>query len=185
MVCRVRLLGGPSTLVDVRVLLAGQLPETLAPTRSESNKTRWIMGMLVGGKRGVVSDMNVVPLIDILLVLLVIFMIIPVHSVGLDARIPQQSTEPPDKRLPNDEAVVIQVLADGTLRINQKPVTWDRLSDRIEEIFKLRATRVVFIRGDQPVEFGVVAKVIEVMRSSGVASVGLLTPDLEKGFGQL
>jgi len=118
-------------------------------------------------------------------VLLVIFMIIPVHSVGLDARIPQQSTEPPDKRLPNDEAVVVQVLADGTLRINQKPVTWDRLSDRIEEIFKLRATRVVFIRGDQPVEFGVVAKVIEVMRSSGVASVGLLTPDLEKGFGQL
>jgi len=185
MVCRARLLGGPSTLVDVRVLLAGQLPEMLAPTRSESNKTRWIMGMLVGGKRGVVSDMNVVPLIDILLVLLVIFMIIPVHSVGLDARIPQQSTEPPDKRLPNDEAVVVQVLADGTLRINQKPVTWDRLSDRIEEIFKLRATRVVFIRGDQPVEFGVVAKVIEVMRSSGVASVGLLTPDLEKGFGQL
>jgi len=141
------------------------------------------MGMLVGGKRGVVSDMNVVPLIDILLVLLVIFMIIPVHSVGLDARIPQQSTEPPDKRLP--DPVVVQVLADGTLKINQEPVTWDRLGARIEEVFKLRATRVAFIRGDQPVEFGVVAKVIEVMRSSGIASVGLLTPDLEKGFGQL
>jgi len=138
------------------------------------------MGMLVGGKRGIVSDMNVVPLIDILLVLLVIFMIIPVHSVGLDALIPQQSTRPPDQRLP--EPVVVQVLADGTLRINQQPVSWDRLGSRVEEIFKLRATRVAFIRGDQPVEFGVVAKVIDVMRSSGVASVGLLTPDLEKGF---
>jgi len=139
------------------------------------------MGMLVGGKRGVVSDMNVVPLIDILLVLLVIFMIIPVHSVGLDAQIPQQSTQLPNKRS-RDEAVVVQVLADGTLRINQEPVSWDRLGSRIEEIFKLRATRVAFIRGDQPVEFGVVAKVIDVMRSFGIASVGLLTPDLEKGF---
>jgi biopolymer transport protein TolR len=139
------------------------------------------MAMLVGGKRGIVSDMNVVPLIDILLVLLVIFMIIPVHSVGLDALIPQQSTQPPDPRM-RDEAVVVQVLADGTLKINQEPVAWDRLGSRIEEIFKLRATRVAFIRGDQPVEFGVVAKVIDVMRSSGIASVGLLTPDLEKGF---
>ncbi len=139
------------------------------------------MGMLVGGKRGVVSDMNVVPLIDILLVLLVIFMIIPKHSVGLDALIPQQSTQPPDKEV-IDYVVVVQVLADGTLRINQEPVSWDKLGSRIEEIFKLRATRVAFIRGDQPVEFGVVAKAIDVLRSSGIASVGLLTPDLEKGF---
>ena len=139
------------------------------------------MGMSVGGKRGIVSDMNVVPLIDILLVLLVIFMIIPVHSVGLDAQIPQQSAPRPDKT-PDEGVVVVQVLADGTLRINQEPVDWARLSGRIEEIFKLRATRVAFIRGDQPVEFGMVAKVIDIMRSSGVASVGLLTPDLEKSF---
>jgi biopolymer transport protein ExbD len=78
--------------------------------------------------------------------------------------------------------VVIQVLADGTLRINQEPVSWDRLGSRIEEVFKLRATRVAFIRGDGPVEFGVVAKVIDVMHTSGIASVGLLTPDLEKGL---
>jgi biopolymer transport protein ExbD len=137
--------------------------------------------MLVGGKRGIVSDMNVVPLIDILLVLLVIAMIIPAYSKGLDALIPQQSTQPPDIRVP-DEAVVIQVLADGTLRINQEPVSWERLASRIEEVFKSRATRVAFIRGDGPVEFGVVAKVIDVMHTSGVASVGLLTPDLEKDF---
>ena len=138
------------------------------------------MGMMVGGKRDIVSEMNVVPLIDILLVLLVIFMIIPVYSKGLDAAIPQQSTQPPDQR-PVD-VVVVQVFADGTLRINQEPVAWDALSIRLEEVFKQRASRIAFIRGDGPVEFGVVAKVIDVMHTSGIASVGLLTPDLDKGL---
>lgn len=138
------------------------------------------MGMLVGGKRGVVSDMNVVPLIDILLVLLVIFMIIPVHNMGLDAQLPLPSTHAPESSPP--DVVVVQVLADGSLRINQEPVSWDGLGARIEEVFKPRALRVAFIRGDGPVEFGVVAKVIDVMHTSGIASVGLLTPGLEKGL---
>jgi biopolymer transport protein TolR len=138
------------------------------------------MGMFVGGKRGVVSDMNVVPLVDILLVLLVIFMIIPRDTKGLDALVPQPSAE---KVLgPPPDVVVIQVLADGTLKINQEPVTFDKLGSRIEEVFKQRASRVAFIRGDGPVEFGVVAKVIDVMHTSGIASVGLLTPGLEKGL---
>jgi biopolymer transport protein TolR len=139
------------------------------------------MGMFVGGKRGIVSDMNVVPLIDILLVLLVIFMIIPAHYKGLDALVPQPST-PAHGAPPPGSVVVVQVLADGTLRINQEPVSWDRLGVRIEEVFKLRAVRVAFIRGDAPVEFGVVAKVIDALHTSGIASVGLLTPDLEKGL---
>jgi biopolymer transport protein TolR len=139
------------------------------------------MGMQIGGKRGVVSDMNVVPLIDILLVLLVIFIIIPVRQVGLEALIPHAS---PDTKTapPPEEIVVVQVLEDGTLRINQEPVNWDRLGRRLEEAFKSRASRVAFIRGDGPVEFGVVAKVIDTMHGVGIASVGLLTPELEKGF---
>ena len=139
------------------------------------------MGMLVGGKRGIVSDMNVVPLIDILLVLLVIFMIIPVYSMGLDALVPQPFTEKAPTA-PREGVVVVQVLADGTLRINQEPVSFDKLGSRIEKIFKQRASRVAFIRGDQPVEFGVVAQVIDVMHTSGIASVGLLSPELEKAF---
>jgi biopolymer transport protein ExbD/biopolymer transport protein TolR len=139
------------------------------------------MGMLVGGKRGVVSDVNVVPLIDILLVLLVIFMIIPVRQVGLEALIPHASQDR-EKTLRPEEIVVVQVLEDGTLRINQEPVNWDRLGPRLEEVFKLRASRVAFIRGDSPVEFGVVAKVIDTMHGAGIASVGLLTPELEKGL---
>jgi len=138
------------------------------------------MGMSVGGNRGVVSSMNVVPLIDILLVLLVIFMIIPVYSEGEKALVPQPSMAK-DVTAPIDGVVVIQVLADGTLKINQEPVTWDRLGARLDEIYKLRASRTAFIRGDAPVEFEVVARVIDVMHTSGIASVGLLTPDLEKG----
>jgi biopolymer transport protein TolR len=139
------------------------------------------MGMSVGGKRGIVSEMNVVPLIDILLVLLVIFMIIPAYSKGEEALIPQPSIAK-DAAPPEPELVVIQVLADGTLKINQEPVAFENLGPRIEEIFKQSATRVAFIRGDRPVEFGVVANVIDVMHTSGIASVGLLTPGLEKGF---
>ncbi|MGB2900877.1 MAG: biopolymer transporter ExbD [Candidatus Acidiferrum sp.] len=138
------------------------------------------MGMMLGGKRGIVSEMNVVPLIDILLVLLVIFMMIPRDTKGLDALVPQPSTE---KVLgPPPDVVVIQVLADGTLKINQEPVTFDKLGPRLEEVFKQRASRIAFIRGDGPVEFGVVAKVIDVMHTSGIASVGLLTPDLDRGL---
>ncbi len=138
------------------------------------------MGMSVGGKRGIVSEMNVVPLIDILLVLLVIFMIIPRYSKGEEALIPQAATD--TFAPPPDEVIVIQVFADGSLKINQEPVTFEKLGPRIEEIFKQRASRIAFIRGDRPVEFGVVANVIDVMHTSGIASVGLLTPDLEKGF---
>lgn len=139
------------------------------------------MGFSIGGKRGIVADPNVVPLIDILLVLLVIFMIIPVRRKGLDVQIPQPSTET-DSVPPPVDVVVVQVLADGTLRINQQPVTWDNLGSRLGEVFKSRASRTAFIRGDGLVEFGVVARVIDVMHTSGVATVGLLTPDLEKGF---
>ena len=138
------------------------------------------MAMVVGGLRGTITDMNVVPLIDILLVLLVIFMIIP-HQRGLDALIPQQSTHA-EKEPPREEVVVVQVLADGTLRLNQQPVAWEALGTRLGEVFKTRPSRTAFIRGDAPVEFGVVARVIDVMHTSGIASVGLLTPDLEKGL---
>jgi biopolymer transport protein ExbD len=136
------------------------------------------MGMLVGGKRDTITEMNVVPLIDILLVLLVIFMVIP-HTRGLKAEIPQPTdtvvVEPPS-------IIVVQVLADGTLRINQEPVAWDSLQSRLEEVFKLRADHTAFIRGDASVEFSVVARVIDVMNTAGIAPIGLLTQQMGNGL---
>ena len=135
------------------------------------------MGMRVGGNGGAFAEMNVVPLIDILLVLLVIFMIIPHHQTGLVAEIPQPAVNRPPE--PEPEVIVVQVLADGSLRINQEPVAWDALDGRLREIYKERVRRVAFIRGDAPVEFQAVARVIDIMHGSGI-SVGLLTPKLEE-----
>jgi len=136
------------------------------------------MGMQVGsGKTGVFADMNVVPLIDILLVLLVIFMIIPSRQKGLGAEIPQPAAKGPNE--PDPGIIVIQVENDGSLRINEEPVKWERLADRLDEIYKARAARVAFIRGEAKLEFAVVARVIDVMRGAGI-SVGLLTPKLEQ-----
>jgi biopolymer transport protein TolR len=139
------------------------------------------MGMSVGGSnRGIVSEMNVVPLIDVLLVLLVIFMIIPHHQTGLRAEIPQPATDSaPPQAEPN--IIVIQVLDGGSLKINEQPVTWDSLRSRLDEIFSQRADRTAFVSGDSAIEFQVVAKVIDVMDAAGISSVGLLTPQLEKG----
>jgi biopolymer transport protein TolR len=137
------------------------------------------MGISVGGSnRGIFVEMNVVPLIDVLLVLLVIFMIIPHKQSGLPAELPQPAPELPTD--PQPAAIVVQVLADGSLRINREAVEWDGLRGRLEQIFGSRANHTAFVRGDGAVEFQVVARVIDVMRAAGVSSVGLMTPGLEK-----
>jgi len=139
------------------------------------------MGMSVcGSKRGIISEMNVVPLIDVLLVLLVIFMIIPHTQTGLRAEIPRPA-EPDAPPAPKPEVVVVQVLANGSVKLNQQPVASEALRDRLQEVFKCRADRTAFVRGDALVEFQTVARVIDDMQAAGISSVGLLTPELEKG----
>jgi biopolymer transport protein TolR len=138
------------------------------------------MGISLGSsKLGTIAEMNVVPLIDILLVLLVIFMMIrPKPEFGLAADLPQQA-DAKAKTPAQPGLIVVQVFGNGTVRINQDPVQWQDLQGRLEEIFKMRASRVAFVRGDSAVEFGVVARAIDVMRGSGITTVGLMTPELE------
>jgi biopolymer transport protein TolR len=135
------------------------------------------MGISLGGRRrGPVPEMNVVPRIDILLVLLVPFLTVgPQIAYGLPADLPPQTISrapaPPD-------VVVVEVFGDDTLRINQDAVEWQDLRARIREIFKLRASPVAFIRGDSATEFGAIARAIDRMRGSGM-TVGLMTQELE------
>jgi biopolymer transport protein ExbD len=125
--------------------------------------------------RKTVAEVNVVPLIDILLVLLVIFMIIPHQQMGLSTVLPQSSDVPP-MVLP----VVVQLWADGSMWINRLQIAPQELRDRLNEIFRSRAERVAFVRGDNELQFAAVAGVIDVMKAARIDSVGLLTPELEK-----
>ena|SRR2546423_597446 len=137
------------------------------------------MAITVGGaNRGTFVEVNIVPLIDILLVLLVIFMIIPHQRTGLQADLPQPASR--HVSAPRPEVIVVEVLADSSLRINRQPVSWDELGGRLEEIFKGRGDHTAFIRGDGAVEFQVVARVLDIMHTAGVVTVGLMTPGLDQ-----
>jgi biopolymer transport protein ExbD len=134
------------------------------------------MAMAVAGRQGVLSEMNVVPLIDILLVLLIIFMVIsPVTPVGLDAHLPQPAPVAPVRNTP-EYPIVVQVGTGGRLLINRQPIAWDHLAARMEEIFASRAERVAFVQGDQDVLFAEVARAIDILRGAHIHTVGLLTP---------
>jgi biopolymer transport protein TolR len=131
-----------------------------------------------GGKGGLLSDVNVVPLIDILLVLLVIFMIIPHRQMGLPASLPQQTSEPAPPVHP--DTLVVQIGSDGSIRLNSSVVQHDELRGRLEQTFALRAHRVAFLQGDRSLEFQVVAWVLNVMHMAGASPVGLVSSELEK-----
>ena len=138
------------------------------------------MGMHVGGTKGVKSEPNIVPLIDILLVLLIIFMVItPLVPKGLDALVPQPNPNKDVKEQPEDvRTVVVSVNQGGQLLINQDAVTKDQLCTRLNDIFK---TRAMFVKGDPEILFADVASVIDIAKGVGIDKIGLITARIEEG----
>jgi biopolymer transport protein ExbD/biopolymer transport protein TolR len=143
------------------------------------------MGMGGGNKGGAMSEINITPMIDILLVLLIIFMVIvPVTPHGLETLVPQppkDKTQPPD----NTRTIVVQVLSNGgappSYKINDTAFNKTDIEPELEKIFSTRVEKVMFVKGDKDLDFSKVAEVIDYGHAAGVDNIGIITPRIEAG----
>lgn len=135
-----------------------------------------------GDIRGLASEINVTPMIDVLLVLLIIFMVIvPAIPRGETAVAPQASR----KNAPREDAVVLEVIQGAgnkiDLRINQQPVAQGELQSRLAAIYANRAQHALFIKGDDRLSFKEIAQIIDTGHAAGVDQIGLMTPEVLAG----
>lgn len=143
------------------------------------------MAMTTGSSGGAIGDINVTPMIDVLLVLLIIFMVIvPVVPKGLDALVPQPPKNP-QQQPQNDRTIVVQVESakngPPTYKINETPYAKSELLQRLTDIYSNRAERVMFVKGDDDVNFSYIAEVIDIAHSANVDHIGLMTPKILAG----
>src|SRR3974377_715499 len=128
------------------------------------------------------ADIKITPMIDVFLVLIIIFMVItPLTPHGLEAPVPQPPPPNSKPNLSDQRTVVIGLEKDGWIQLNQDPVEEANLQQRLEDLFKTRAERVVFVKGDPDLEFAPVARAIDIAHGAGLDKVGLMTAKMEAG----
>ena len=132
-----------------------------------------MMAMSIGGHGRAKAEINMTPMIDVLLVLIIIFMVItPVKTRGLPAAIPQPAAAGQPAEPSSD--IVVTVRDDGTTALNYEPLSLDRLRSRLEDLCRNRRPHGLFVRGGRSVEFGRVAEAIDLARGAGWHHVGLM-----------
>lgn len=137
------------------------------------------MSMAVGTKKGAMSDINITPYIDILLVLLIIFMVItPVRQMDLEVKVPQTSEGLDKKPAVDPNVIVVSIGESARLAINQEEVTIANLGSKLQEIYSARANKNMFISASAKLPYGDVVKVIDIAKGAGVGDIGLLTEEI-------
>lgn len=131
------------------------------------------MAISVGQKGDVKSEPNVVPLCDVLLVLLIIFMVVtPLVQKGVDLRLP---TALNTIGMPDNLEVVLALRKDGTFYVNQEQATEETLQTLLEEAFMTASDKRLYLRADQDLEYGKIVDLIEMLKNSGIDIVGIIT----------